>query len=546
VSSQIDMVISTDAAMADVSADYVVADTSSPRRVMDLQLCAMGLFDALPQGIALLDQTQTVRWHNASFRSLLKSDETLIGRSLQDVISPADGVDLNRLSVPGGETSAEFLNVRRADKSVLGLQMVHSGISLGPECGQAIIVTVSDVTADVIARQKQDAIYRAGLELENRSSDQITAMSLAERLEVLKDDILQFTKTVLGYETFEIRLLNQETRELLPLLEFGMAPEAIQRRLFAAESENGVTGFVASTKKSYLCSDTNRDQLYLSGAADARSSLTVPLMIHETVFGTFNVESPGTFAFAQTDLDFLTLFGRFVASSLNQLRLLAAEQITLATEHTDELRRSISEPFDDILNAATWMLLRQSGRDLEICDRLRLILDRTRRIFAVVGNHFLTPESASGLPVPTVRRLLRPALYGSRVLIADDDARTRTEAHHWLGQAGCCVEAVRTAGDAYGMLSSHDYDAVLADIRLPDLTDGGYEAFSILNRIKPDVPIIFLATSCVYDPHHSISRSNPEGLFNSLTKPMASARLLDMVERAVIHRRRLKRGDDDR
>jgi putative methionine-R-sulfoxide reductase with GAF domain len=119
---------------------------------------------------------------------------------------------------------------------------------------------------------------------------------------------------VLGFDTFEIRILNPETQELLPLLEFGMDPEAAKRRLFASETGNGVTGFVAYSKKSYLCADTKKDPIYICGAVDARSSLTVPLMIRDSVLGTFNVESPGTLAFDQKDLDFLTLFGRVVAS----------------------------------------------------------------------------------------------------------------------------------------------------------------------------------------------------------------------------------------
>ena len=44
---------------------------------------------------------------------------------------------------------------------------------------------------------------------------------------------------------------------------------------------NGVTGFVAATGKSYLCEDTREDPLYLEGAQNARSSLTVPVMLHD-------------------------------------------------------------------------------------------------------------------------------------------------------------------------------------------------------------------------------------------------------------------------
>ena len=56
----------------------------------------------------------------------------------------------------------------------------------------------------------------------------------------------------------EIRLLDQKTGRLEPLLEMGMDAEAAARELYAQPQNNGVTGFVAATGKSYLCEDTSR------------------------------------------------------------------------------------------------------------------------------------------------------------------------------------------------------------------------------------------------------------------------------------------------
>ena len=105
-------------------------------------------------------------------------------------------------------------------------------------------------------------------------------MSHADRTDLLKEKILEYSQDILGFETIEIRVLNPDTAELLPLLEIGMQQEAATRKLFAAQTGNGVTGFVAATRQSYLCEDTKRDAMYLSGAADARSSLTVPFVMH--------------------------------------------------------------------------------------------------------------------------------------------------------------------------------------------------------------------------------------------------------------------------
>ena len=84
-----------------------------------------------------------------------------------------------------------------------------------------------------------------------------------------------------------------------------LAPIAADRALYAEPQGNGVTGFVAATGKSYLCEDTENDPIYLPGAPEARSSLTVPLVLHDEILGTFNVESPRVGAFNEHDLQFV-------------------------------------------------------------------------------------------------------------------------------------------------------------------------------------------------------------------------------------------------
>ncbi len=527
---RLEVVSSNDVQMPHASADYMVVDDSEPGLMSDLQVCAMGLLGALPDGVVLLDDSLNILWHNSTFRNLLRADGVLVGQLLQDVIRPADGTDLRRIAVPANPSEAASLNVKREDRSVLGLRLARTMISLGGNSRHAMILTVRDVSKQMLEKQKQDAIYRAGLEMGNLTPDEVTAMTHDERVTLLKDQILQLTQEVLGYDTFEIRLLNVESHELMPLLEFGMDPEAASRKLFAAERQNGVTGFVAFSKRSYLCADTQSDVLYLCGAADARSSLTVPLMIRDTVLGTFNVESPGTLSFNQKDLDFLTLFGRVVASSLNQLQLLAAEKVTAATENSDRLRLEIAAPSDEILGAATWILERYIGHDPDVCERLHKITELIRKISVNVGSVSPTTDSTAGIGTPVVPRPPRKALQGKRVLVVDQDGTAREDAHNLLGQMGCEVEAVQTATVACAMLRNYHYDVVLIDIRLPDAN--GYECFRQLREINNTVPIIMM-TAFGYDASHSIVKARQEGLKAVLYKPFRRAQMLDEVEKAV-------------
>ena len=527
---KLDVISANDVRLPNASADYVVVDASEPQLMSDLQVCAMGLLSALPDGIVLLDDDLTILWHNTTFRQLLRTTELIVGQRLQDIIRPADGTDLRRIAIPASSGEAASLTVRREDRSSLGLRLARTAINLEGGRKSAMILTVRDVSKHVLEKQKQDAIYRAGLEMGNLTTEEVTAMSHEERVMLLKDQILQFTQEILGYDTFEIRLNDPETHELLPLLEDGMDPEAAERRLYALESGNGVTGFVAFSKRSYLCSDTQNDPLYLRGATDARSSLTVPLMIRDTVLGTFNVESPGTLSFNQTDLDFLTLFSRVVASSLNQLQLLVAEKVHSATEHADKLRREVSTPSDEVLNAATWILERYIGHDPDVCDRLHLITDRVRKISGYVGSGPGKSDTATPLNKTPAQRPPRKALVGKRVLVVDQDSAARDEAHNLLGQMGCEVEAVQNATEGCAMLRNYHYDVVLTDIRLSDAN--GYECFRRLREINSHVPIIMM-TGFGYDASHSIVKARQEGLKAVLYKPFRRAQMLDEVEKAV-------------
>src|SRR5690606_28118117 len=152
-----------------------------------------------------------------------------------------------------------------------------------------------------------------GLDLGDLQPEEVLDLSTHDRIELLKSKLRYYTQELLEFETVEVRVVDVATNTLRPLLALGMDPTAEQRVLKVSAEGNGVTGFVAATGRSYLCEDTATDPLYLVGATGARSSLTVPLIRHDQVLGTFNVESYKPGAFSQTDLQFLELFCREVA-----------------------------------------------------------------------------------------------------------------------------------------------------------------------------------------------------------------------------------------
>jgi CheY-like chemotaxis protein len=118
-------------------------------------------------------------------------------------------------------------------------------------------------------------------------------------------------------------------------------------------------------------------------------------------------------------------------------------------------------------------------------------------------------------------------LKGMRILVADNDERVRRSAHGILGRWGCIVETAREGQEALTMARLGSYDAILADIRLPDLS--GYEIYRQLREIQPQARIV-LMTAYGYDPSHSLVKARQEGLRHVLYKPFRIDQLLAVLE----------------
>jgi CheY-like chemotaxis protein len=385
-------------------------------------------------------------------------------------------------------------------------------------------------------QQKLAAIHKAGIELADLTTEEVFNMEVEDRIELLKSNILHYTKDLLNFDDVEIRLLDQKTGELMPLLSVGIEPISASRPLYAKPQDNGVTGFVAATGKSYLCEDTSEDPLYLEGVKDAKSSLTVPLMLHDEVIGTFNVESPEPRAFTESDLQFLEIFSRDVAAALNTLELLVAQQANTAQASVEAIHREVALPVDEILNDAVNVMERYIGHEPDVLERLQRILRNARDIKQVIHKvgQKMTPAEAV---VPDAEQVSAwPLLRGRRVLVADLDESVRGAAHSLLERYGCVVETAHEGAEAIFMVRNSGpeaaYDVIIADIRMPDMT--GYELLLRLKEFMDHVPLV-LMTGFGYDPSHSIVKARQAGLLSSaiLYKPFRLDQLLETVDTMV-------------
>jgi CheY-like chemotaxis protein len=489
---------------------------------------AGGILSQLPDGIAMLDLRLQIVWCNPAMIRLV-GGLAVRGRLIQELF-PGEflpGADPSPFLTAGETHQPARTQLDLGERGFVQLDVVPVQRSVGGAIDHFVVV-VRDITQETRRQRKLSAIFEAGLELGDMSAEDLRDMSVENRIDLLKAQIIHCTAGVLEYETVEIRLLERASNRLIPLLNVGMLPEAAARELWALPEGNGVTGFVAAHGQSYLCKDSLHDPLYLAGAADARSSLTVPIKWNERMLGTFNVESRQPNAFSQQDLQFLELFGLEVAVAINRLDLLTAEKITTARESTGRIMNEVAQPVDAMLNDAVWILDKYIGHDPEVAQRLQQIIAKAREIkqkIQATGEQ-LTPEGTADLS--RVRQ--RPRLRGKRVLVVDNDAAVRQRAHELLEPYGCSVETAHDGAEALLMVKNLSYDAVLADIRLPDMS--GSECFRRVRAIRADIPIV-LMTGFGYDPGHSIVKAREMGMRGALYKPFKQEMFLEEVEKAA-------------
>lgn len=502
------------------------SDLSSGRFLLQ----ASAVLQQFVDGLALVDTELRIVWQNDRFRQFtLPGTEALADFYAAFRQPEILGPDFCPFHTALGSQTAAQTQLRIGDKQSLSLHI--SPVYCGPQRElTCLTVVVRDISVEVQQQQKLKAIYQAGLELGDLNPEEVSRMTVQDRIELLKQKILHYTQDVLRYENLEIRLLDGTGDKLNSLLVLGMRPDAVARELHASPINNGVTGFVAATGKSYLVVDTATDPLYLPGAEGARSSLTVPLKLQDHVQGTFNVESQQPGAFNEQDLQFLEIFGREVALALNTLDLLVAEKFTTANESILRVIKEVARPVDEILNEAAWVQERLVGQDPEVLQKLQLILRHTHDIKQLIQNvgEQLTPTVS--LP-PHFQRIQRPGLRYKRVLIADADDETRRSANDLLLPFGCLVESAPSGKEALRLIKQFNYDAVMADIRLPDMT--GFEFFCASQEADAELPVI-LMTSFGYDAAHSIVKCRQRGLKSEVVyKPFKPHRMLDEVEKAV-------------
>lgn len=388
-----------------------------------------------------------------------------------------------------------------------------------------VLAMISDVTRARAMQDKISAIDQAGRELVGIDADASARLEIGERLQMLEDKTLRFAHDLLHFDHLVIRVLDPRSNRLDTVVAGGLSKEAAALEILAKPTDNGISGYVAATGKSYICDDVSNDPRYLPGLDHARSTLTVPLWLNHKVVGTMNIESELPHAFNDDDRQIAEIFGRYVAIGLHMLKLLAVERSTTTGQVAADVGAEVASPLNAIASEAAALMA--TAASPEVLSRLQAIVDQVdsaRAALRTAAENFSMVGLKGGLAPPDA------ALAGKRILVADDEDIIRETVCDVLTRAGAVVISAADGAKAIEVARTQSFDLVLSDIKMP--FHNGYEVFAAVRKSSPTCPVI-LITGFGYDPNHSIVRASKEGLAGVLFKPFKVDQLLDEVRRAI-------------
>src|SRR5687768_869400 len=405
-----------DAVFSD-SADFLPLERALVSQQANLILNTIG------EGVCIVDGEGRCNWMNKRMAAWPAHVHEKIRRTCQGSFE----LFSKQVSPQHADSPAAFSRSKKYSLNVDDHQffeMIASPvISPGGQVVQVVCV-VWDATGTRRLQQKIDAIDKAGRELVRIEADLIEKMNVGQRLKLLEEKIISFTRDLMHFDHFAIRLLDRRSRKLEVVMSQGLPSEALGIELSAEQDGNGISGFVAATGRSYICPDVERDPRYVYGLDSARSSLTVPLTLHDKVIGVFNVESRQRAAFNEDDRQFAEIFGRYVAIALNILNLMVVERVSTSHKVADEVCTEVAGPLNDIASDANALMDEFIGHD-DLRQRLQQIIDNVKGIQKALHQVAQGPNSTV-LGVAEHRGEDDPIIADSRILVADDEPNIRT------------------------------------------------------------------------------------------------------------------------
>jgi CheY-like chemotaxis protein len=482
------------------------------------------VLDTIGEGVCVVDADGVVSWSNRRMRQfapdITEKVKQICARARQTFLA-----QYSERSDPAVIRSKKFTIQADDDRY---FELVTSPVLDPKGIVRQVVAVVWDATSGKRLQQKINAIDLAGRELARLDREAISGLSPGERLKLLRDKLITFCRDLMHFDHFAIRLVDRRSNKLEVVFAEGLPAEAVDIDLYAQPEGNGISGYVAATGRSYICHDTEKDPRYVPGIEHCKSSLTVPLRLHDIVIGIFNIESEQVGGFNEDDRQFAEIFGRYVAMALNILDVLVVERFTTTGQMAESVVQEMAQPLNDIVTEAQSLIEEYIGDDV-MRKRLQQIVHNVETIRGAVADVAAGPKTVLGAR-DMASEPEDAQLKAKRVLIADDEVNIRKTIGDVLTRLGCACTICKDGYEAVTMLEQQDFDLVISDIKMPHRN--GYEIFAAAKRRSEQLPVI-LMTGFGYDPNHSIVRASREGLSTVLFKPFKIEQLLEEIYKAL-------------
>ena len=509
-----------------------------------LPTTAATILERIGEGIAVVDAHGAVTWSDARFKMADDVVRTEFVRLLRDAIELYNAG--SPTVAPAAGTSVPSATSRHSKRFSIVHEHQFFEVVVSPASFDqahkdrvaSVVGVMWETTSTRRLQQKIDAIDDAGADLMRIEAATLNKTNMADRLKTIEQKIVKYTRDILNFDNFEIRLLDRETQQLELVIAVNISPLKIGEVMYARAEGNGISGYVASTGRSYICPSVEHDPMYREGLDKAASSLTVPLMLHDRVVGVFNIESNQSNAFDDTDRQFAEIFGRYIAAAMNILDLLVVERYTTNEQMAENVVGELSQPLAELTGQIETLREISSGGDMAVRLGLDRLLEAVAKLRTTLENCTAGPRTILGAEQELHRHQPDPLLQGKRILVSDDEPAIRDTLNALLTQKGCDVTVCKTGGDTIDALeksrtNGQPFDMVLSDIKMPDRN--GYEVYRKAKEVNPNMPVV-LMTGFGYDPHHCIVRASQEGLQSFLFKPFRATQLMEVMAKNLAAR----------
>jgi DNA-binding NtrC family response regulator len=115
-----------------------------------------------------------------------------------------------------------------------------------------------------------------------------------------------------------------------------------------------------------------------------------------------------------------------------------------------------------------------------------------------------------------------------RILVVDDELEMAAVIADELGDRGYSAVAIRSGREAIERLRHEPFDALVTDLRMPDVD--GLRLLRVSRALDPSRPVIVMTGHGAID---TALEAAGQGAFHYLTKPFSLTHLVELIESAL-------------